>query len=157
MTLKNWHTHVSLGRIRQLVQKKAGTQMNVTPLLMLMQTGYVQKSIYSPSSEGEAQKAHAGIWVTVQSLIWVFAGRRGHFVVLVVPPVAHIPSAKIKSIQVIFFTPDWRRMKIHCCLMHIWKHGLSGYVAGQTILDFYVNDEWCDTSNIRGVVFCFSR
>ena len=61
------HTHVSLGRIRQLVQKKAGTQTSVTPLLMLMQTGYVQKSIYSPSSEVEAQKAHASIWVTVQS------------------------------------------------------------------------------------------
>ena len=30
-------------------------------MLVLMQTGYVQKSIYSPSSEGVAQKAHAGI------------------------------------------------------------------------------------------------
>ena len=30
-------------------------------MLMLMQTGYVQKSTYSPSSEGVAQKAHAGI------------------------------------------------------------------------------------------------
>ena len=32
-------------------------------------------------------------------------------------------------------------MKMHCCPVHVWKHGPSGYDAGQTILDFYVNDE----------------
>ena len=55
------YKHVSLVRIRQLVQKTTVTQTNVTLMLMLMQTGYAQKSIYSPSSEGVAQKAHASI------------------------------------------------------------------------------------------------
>ena len=66
-------------------------------------------------------------------------------------------SAKIKSIQVILFMLEWKRMRTHCCPMHVWKHGPSGYLAGQTILCFCVTDEWCDTSNIWGEDFCFPR
>ena len=42
-------------------------------------------------------------------------------------------------------------MKFYSYLMHVWIHELSGYVAGQSILDFCVNAETCDTSNIRRV------
>ena len=68
-----------------------------------------------------------------------------------------IYSAKIKSIQVVPFTLERTRMKVHWCLMHVWKHGPSGYIARQTIFDCYVTDEWCDISNTGGVVFSFHR
>ena len=45
--------------------------MSVTPMLMLMQMGYAQKSIYSHSSKGRGQKTHANICVTVQSIFCV--------------------------------------------------------------------------------------
>ena len=41
--------------------------------------------------------------------------------------------------------------------MHVVKHKPSGYVAGQSILDFYANNERSDTSNITGVLSRFHR
>ena len=73
-------------------------------------------------------------------LICVFAGHKGHFVGLVVPPAAHKLSKNKKYTGNIFhfrLNTDENSLLSNACL----EHGLSGYVAGQTILDFYVNDE----------------
>ena len=45
--------------------------MSVTPILMLMQMGYAQKSIYSHAPKGRGQKSHANIGVTMQSIFCV--------------------------------------------------------------------------------------
>ena len=55
------YTHISLVKIRQLVQKKSGIQISVMPMQMLMYTGYAQRSIYSLSSEGRGQTADANM------------------------------------------------------------------------------------------------
>ena len=76
-------------------------------------------------------------------LIRVFARRRGRFVGLVVPPAAHILSKNKKCTGYIFharLNTDENSLLSSACL-ETWTISLSGYVAGQTILDFCVNDE----------------
>ena len=76
-------------------------------------------------------------------LIRVFAGRRGRLVGLVVPPVAHILNINKKYPGNIFharLNRDENSLLFNACL-ETWTISLSGYVAGQTILDFYVSDE----------------
>ena len=53
-----------------------------------------------------------------------------------------IYSAKIKSIQEIFSMLDWTRMKVHCCPMHVWKHGLSHYLAMWQGRPFWILCQW---------------
>ena len=76
-------------------------------------------------------------------LIRVFARRRGRFVGLFVSPAAHILSKNKKYPGNIFhaqLNTDENSLLSNACL-ETWTVSVSGFVAGQTILDFYVNDE----------------
>ena len=76
-------------------------------------------------------------------LIRVFAGRRSRFVGLVVTPAAHILSTNKKYPGNIFharLNMDENSLLSNACLK-TRTISLSGFVAGQTILDFCVNDE----------------
>ena len=76
-------------------------------------------------------------------LIQVFAGNRGRFVGLVVPPAAHILSKNEKYTDNIFHAQlnTNENLLLSSTCLETWTISLSGYVAGQTILDFCVNDE----------------
>ena len=79
----------------------------------------------------------------MSTLIRVFAGRRGRFVGLVVPLAAHILSKTKKYPGNVFharLNTDENSLLSNACL-ETWTISLSGYVAGQTILDFCVNNE----------------
>ena len=43
--------------------------MSVMPILMLMQMGYAQKSIYSHAPKGRGQKSHANIWYDAEYIL----------------------------------------------------------------------------------------
>ena len=44
---------------------------------------------------------------------------------------------------------ECKGVKIHCCPIHVWKHGLFGYATGLSILSSCTNNETKDASNIK--------